>query len=173
MKGGNLMHTVKETANRLAKVETVEEISQKIAAAKGFIVAEYRGLTVADLKNLRVSAKKLGIEIKVYKNRLFKLAAQKAGYDLYEHLVGPNLFAFSNLEDNAAAKVLVKFAKENKLLVPKAGVFENNVIDAKGVAEVASLPNYEEALSILARSLIAPLQQLSLSLKLYSEKESE
>nr|WP_318027867.1 50S ribosomal protein L10 [Mycoplasmopsis bovis] len=95
------MHTIKETANRLAKIETVEEISQKISTAKGFVVAEYRGLTVADLKNLRVSAKKLGIEVKVYKNRLFKLAAKKAGYDLDEHLVGPNLFVFSNLEDNA------------------------------------------------------------------------
>ncbi|WP_429995289.1 50S ribosomal protein L10, partial [Mycoplasmopsis bovis] len=95
---------------RLAKIETVEEISQKISTAKGFVVAEYRGLTVTDLKNLRVSAKKLGIEVKVYKNRLFKLAAKKAGYDLDKHLVGPNLFVFSNLEDNAAAKVLVKFA---------------------------------------------------------------
>lgn len=54
----------------------------------------------------------------------------------------------------------------------KAGIFEGKVIDAKGVAEVAALPNYEEALGILARSLISPLQQLSLSLKLYSEKKA-
>ncbi|WP_211246883.1 50S ribosomal protein L10 [Mycoplasmopsis primatum] len=164
---------MKQSANRLVKVETVEEISKKIAAAKGFIVAEYRGLTVAELKSLRIEAKKAGIEIKVYKNRLFKLACQKVGYNLDEFLVGPNLFAFSNVDDNAAAKVLVKFAKDNKLLLPKAGVFENKVIDTKAVAEIATLPNYEEALTILARSLMSPLQQLSLSLKLFSEKESE
>ncbi|MBZ4195416.1 50S ribosomal protein L10 [Mycoplasma sp. CH-Wi4] len=164
---------MKPSKNRLAKIETVREISEKIQSSKGLIIAEYRGLTVAELKNLRVEAKKAGIEIKVYKNRLFKLAAREVGYDLDEHLVGPNLFAFSNLEDNAAAKVLVNFAKTNKLLLPKAGIFENQVIDTKTVAEVASLPNYEEALTILARSLMSPLQQLSLSLKLFSEKESQ
>ncbi|QSB07828.1 50S ribosomal protein L10 [Mycoplasma tauri] len=164
---------MKPSKNRLAKIETVREISEKIQSSKGLIIAEYRGLTVAELKNLRVEAKKAGIEIKVYKNRLFKLAAREVGYDLDEYLVGPNLFAFSNLEDNAAAKVLVNFAKTNKLLLPKAGIFENQVIDTKTVAEVASLPNYEEALTILARSLMSPLQQLSLSLKLFSEKESQ
>ncbi|WP_027334679.1 50S ribosomal protein L10 [Mycoplasmopsis felifaucium] len=166
-------NTVKESALKLAKRETVAEISAKLASAKSVILAEYRGLTVAELKQLRIVAKQAGVEIKVFKNRLFKLAAKQAGYDLDEHLVGPNLFAFSNLDDNAAAKVLVKFAKENKLLLPKAGIFENKVIDAKGVQEVATLPNYEEALAILARSLMAPLQQLSLSLNLLSEKEEQ
>lgn len=164
---------VKESTSKLAKKETVKEIAAKIEKAKSIVVAEYRGLTVADLKALRIEAKKAGIEIKVYKNRLFKLAANAAGYELDAHLVGPNLFAFSNLDDNAAAKVLVNFAKNNKLLIAKAGIFENNVIDAKGVQEVASLPNYEEALTILARSLMAPLQQLSLSLKMLSEKEEQ
>ncbi|MGV2392901.1 UNVERIFIED_CONTAM: 50S ribosomal protein L10 [Campylobacter lari] len=163
---------VKETAARLAKKETVKEISSKLANAKGLVVAEYRGLTVAELTKLRVLAKENGVEIKVYKNRIFKLAANEAGYaELDQHLVGPNLYAFSNLEDNAAAKVLNNFAKEHKMLVLKAGIFENKVIDAKGVHEVATLPNYEEALTILARSLMAPLQQLSLSLKMFSEKE--
>ncbi|WP_406617453.1 50S ribosomal protein L10 [Mycoplasmopsis adleri] len=169
------MHSkqVKESALKLAKKETVAEIKDKLASSKSLIIAEYRGLTVAELRKLRVLAKQAGVEIKVYKNRLFKIATDAAGYQLDEYLVGPNLFAFSNLEDNAAAKVLVKFAKDFKLLQPKAGIFENKVIDAKGVQEVATLPNYEEALTILARSLMAPLQQLSLSLKLFSEKEEQ
>ncbi|VEU75731.1 50s ribosomal protein L10 [Mycoplasmopsis maculosa] len=165
---------VKESANRLVKKETVVEIKEKLASAKGLVVAEYRGLSVAELTKLRVLAKENGVEIKVYKNRIFKLAAKEAGYEqLEEHLVGPNLYAFSNLEDNAAAKILSSFAKEHKALVFKAGIFENKVIDAKGVQEVATLPNYEEALTILARSLMAPLQQLSLSLKMFSEKEEQ
>lgn len=161
----------KESAFKLAKKEVVAEIEEKLKKSKALVIAEYAGLTVTELKELRVAAKKEGIDIKVYKNRLFKIAADKAGYDLSEYLIGPNLFAFSNLEDNAAAKVLVKFAKDNKILKPKAGLFENQVIDVKGVQEVATLPTYDEALTILARSLMSPLQQLSLSLKLLSEKE--
>lgn len=79
---------------------------------------------------------------------MFKLVVKKVGYDFDEYLVGFNLFVFSNLEDNVVVKVLVKFVKENKLLVFKVGVFENNVIDVKGVVEVVLLLNYEEVLLI-------------------------
>lgn len=164
----------KESKFKLAKKELSKEIASKLSKSKALVVAEYRGLTVQDLTQLRVEAKKVGIELVVLKNRIVKYALEGTGYEaLADHLVGPNIFAFSNEDELAAAKVLHKFAKTNKLLVLKAGIFEGKVIDAKGVAEVATLPNYEEALGILARSLIAPLQQLSLSLKLYSEKESE
>ncbi|TQC51617.1 50S ribosomal protein L10 [Mycoplasmopsis mucosicanis] len=163
----------KESNFKLMKKEQSKEIAKKIADAKALVVAEYRGLTVQELTNLRVEAKKAGVELVVYKNRIFKYALANTEFEsLGELLVGPNIYAFSNEDELSAAKVLSKFAKENKLLVLKAGIFEGKVIDAKGVAEVASLPNYEEALGILARSLISPLQQLSLSLKLYSEKES-
>lgn len=67
------------------------------------------------------------------------------------------MFVFSNLEDNVVVKVLVKFVKENKLLVFKVGVFENNVIDVKGVVEVVLLLNYEEVLLIFARLFIVLL----------------
>ncbi|UUD35557.1 50S ribosomal protein L10 [Mycoplasmopsis caviae] len=166
------MQKTHESAFRLAKMDTVKEIQSKLESSQALVIAEYRGLSVAELTALRQLAKKEGIDIKVYKNRLFKIAAKNQGInDLEQHLVGPNIFAFGTADALVATKVLVKFAKENKLLVPKAGIFEGKVIDAKGVAEVASLPNYEEALTILARSLMAPLQQLSLSLKLFSEKE--
>lgn len=163
----------KESNFKLMKKEQSKEIAKKIVDAKALVVAEYRGLTVQELTNLRVEAKKAGVELVVYKNRIFKYALANTEFEsLGELLVGPNIYAFSNEDELSAAKVLSKFAKENKLLVLKAGIFEGKVIDAKGVAEVAALPNYEEALGILARSLISPLQQLSLSLKLYSEKES-
>lgn len=161
-----------ESAFRLAKKDTVKEIQNKLESSQALVIAEYRGLSVAELTSLRQEAKKEGIDIKVYKNRLFKIAAKNHGINnLDQHLVGPNIFAFGTTDALIAAKVLVKFSKENKLLVPKAGIFEGKVIDAKGVQEVASLPNYEEALTILARSLMSPLQQLSLSLKMFSEKE--
>ncbi|MEE3928008.1 50S ribosomal protein L10 [Mycoplasmopsis ciconiae] len=163
-----------ESNFKLAKRQVVSEIKNKISAAQSLAFAEYRGLTVSQLAELRKMAKEHGVEIKVYKNRLFKIAANELHLgDLSDHLVGPNIFAFSNQDPMSAAKVLVKFAKENKLMVIKAGTYEGKVIDAKGVSEVASLPSYEESLAILGRSLLAPLQMLSLSLKLVSEGKTE
>lgn len=164
---------MKESSLKLAKKVTVSEITNKISSAKAIAFAEYRGLTVAQLKEMRVEAKKVGVELKVYKNRLFKLATDKLGYDLSSFLVGANIFAFSNDDNMSAAKLLVKFAKKHKeFLVLKAGTFEGKVVDTQELKKVAALPSYEEALTILARSLMAPLQQLSLGLKLVSEQKS-
>ncbi|KKB27040.1 LSU ribosomal protein L10p (P0) [Mycoplasmopsis meleagridis] len=166
------MHQPKESAFRLIKKETVQEINDKLKASKSLVVAEYRGLSVEDLTKLRILAKKINVEVKVFKNRLFKLAAKNNNFaELNEHLVGPNIFFFSKDDELSAFKLVSSFAKENKLLIAKAGIFENKVVNANGVIEIASLPNYEEALTILARSLMNPLQQLSLSLKLLSEKK--
>ncbi|MEA4162453.1 50S ribosomal protein L10 [Mycoplasma sp. 888] len=163
-----------ESKLKAAKKEVVLEIVDKIQNSKAVAFAEYRGLTVSELEEFRKEAKKLGVDIKVYKNRLFNLAAQQTGFaDLAEYLVGPNIFAFSNNDDMSAAKLLTKYAKTHKLLVVKAGTFEGKVINAAGVKEVATLPTYEEALGILARSMMAPLQQISLSLKLVSEGKTE
>ncbi len=152
---------------RLIKEKTVSEISNKITSSKALVVAKFIGLSVSDLENLRKEAKVKGVEIKVYKNRLFKLASNNNGLsELDQYLVGSSIFAFSNEEDMAAAKVLVEFSKKHKLLEIKAGTFEGKVIDAEGVKMVASLPTYEESLAILGRSLLAPLQQLSIGLKM-------
>lgn len=163
-----------ESKFKLAKREVVQEITAKIKNSQAIAFAEYRGLTVSELELFRNEASKLGLEVKVYKNRLFKLAAQATGFaDLDEYLVGPNIFVFSNQDGMSAAKLLASFAKKHKLMVIKAGTFEGKVINAQGVKDVATLPTYEEALTILARSMISPLQQLGLSLKMYSEGKSE
>ncbi|MFL1059848.1 50S ribosomal protein L10, partial [Mycoplasmopsis synoviae] len=73
---------MKESSLKLAKKVIVSVITNKISSAKAIAFAEYRGLTVAQLKEMRVEAKKVGVELKVYKNRLFKLATDKLGYDL-------------------------------------------------------------------------------------------
>ncbi|TDV22708.1 large subunit ribosomal protein L10 [Mycoplasmopsis mustelae] len=163
-----------ESKFKLAKKEVVLEITQKIQNSQAIAFAEYRGLTVVELEELRNDAVKLGLEVKVYKNRLFKLAAQNVGLsDLDEFLVGPNIFIFSNNDEMSAAKLATAFAKKHKLLVIKAGTFDGKVIDAQGVKEVATLPTYEEALAILARSMMSPLQQLGLSLKMFAESKTE
>ncbi|WP_322949771.1 50S ribosomal protein L10 [Mycoplasmopsis cynos] len=163
-----------ESKFKIAKREVVLEISQKIKNSQALAFAEYRGLTVAELEEFRSEAAKVGVDVKVYKNRLFKIAAANNGLaDLSEYLVGPNIFLFSENDGMAAAKLLSSFVKKHKIMVIKAGTYEGKVLDANGVKEVATLPTYEEALAILARSMMSPLQQLGLALKMYSEGKTE
>ncbi|MCU9933665.1 50S ribosomal protein L10 [Mycoplasmopsis felis] len=84
-----------ESKFKLAKREVVQEITAKIKNSQAIAFAEYRGLTVSELELFRNEASKLGLEVKVYKNRLFKLAAQATGFaDLDEYLVGPEHICF-------------------------------------------------------------------------------
>lgn len=154
------------TTNRRAKEEQIKEISAKISAAKSLVVAEYAGLTVKNLQALRKDLKAKGVELKVYKNRLFRVASNEAGYNLDESLIGPNIYAFGMEDDISPAKVLAKFAKKHEALKLKAGIYEGNVIDSTGVAEVATLPSLEEALTMLATSLLAPVNYIGKGLHL-------
>ncbi|PAF54606.1 50S ribosomal protein L10 [Mycoplasmopsis agassizii] len=159
-----------ESKNRLEKKAIVNEIKNKFNTIEGFYIAEYRGLSVAQMTDLRFKAQDLGVDIKVYKNRLVKQVTSKSYTDLDEYLVGPNIFVFAQENAIAGAKLLKSFAKDNPDLVIKAGIYENKVIDAQGVLDVAGLPTYEEALTILANSLLSPLKQVALSFKLLADE---
>lgn len=154
------------TTNRRAKEDQIKEISAKISAAKSLVVAEYAGLTVKNLQALRKDLKAKGVELKVYKNRLFRVASNEAGYNLDESLIGPNIYAFGMEDDISPAKVLAKFAKNHEALKLKAGIYEGSVIDSTGVAEIALLPSLEEALTMLATSLLAPVNYIGKGLHL-------
>ncbi|MBN0919218.1 50S ribosomal protein L10 [[Mycoplasma] gypis] len=150
---------------RDAKVLVVNEITEALKNSQALVVAKYQGLNVDQLQELRKEAKANGVSVKVYKNRLFKHAATALGYEeLNDHLVGANIYLFSNADDMQAAKVASNFAKKFQQLEVVAGIYENRVIDAQEVAVVASLPTYEEALMTLGSSLLAPLRQLSIGL---------
>ena len=158
-------------AQRQAKASQVKEISEKLAQSKSLVVADYAGLTVKQLQDLRAQLAEKGVEIKVYKNRLFKIAATEHGHEeINSELVGPNIYAFGMDDDIAPAKIMAAFAKDNEALELKAGIYEGNVIDADGVKEVATLPSYEEALTMLATSLLAPVNQIGKGLHLLVEE---
>ncbi|OYD26933.1 LSU ribosomal protein L10P [Mycoplasma testudineum] len=159
-----------ESKNRLEKKQIVNEIKNKMAAAQSVFLAEYRGLSVAQMSELRDKAIDMGVELKVFKNRLIKIAKSNKHSELDKYLTGPNIFVFSNENPVNGAKLLKEFAKDNKNLVIKAGIYEGAVVDQKGVLAVADLPSYEEALTMLASSLLGPLRQVSLSLKLIADE---
>ena len=149
-----------------AKQVTVSEIVAKAKDSSGLVVAEYRGLTVAELQQLRRALRAEGASMNVYKNSLVERASDELGYtDLKQILSGPNAIFFSK-EVNSAAKVLVKYAKRyGDNLNIKGGVFEGQFADKAKVKEVASMPNREGLLAMLLSCLQAPVRQFACTVK--------
>ncbi|MGY6172084.1 50S ribosomal protein L10 [Candidatus Mycoplasma pogonae] len=162
---------MKTSAPRKLKEAKVVEIKNALTAASGLVIAEYRGLKVSELENLRKELKSAGVKTKVYKNRLVKLAVADLNLEgLNEVLVGPNMFLFNGADDLAAAKIVAKFAKKHKEVVIKGGIYEAKFASASDVEKIATLPSYEEALTILATSLLAPVRQVAVGLNMLVEE---
>ena len=148
-----------------AKKETVAEIVSKAKASQTIVVAEYRGLTVSKLQELRRALRAENAGMFVYKNSLVEKACDELGYtDLKSYLSGPNAIFFSEDVSNGA-KVISKFAKKNEALVIKGGVVEGKVVDAAGIKEVATLPGREGLLSMFLSCLQAPVRQFACAVK--------
>lgn len=157
---------------RFEKKLIVKEIEESLKVANSFFVANYEGLTVEWLEELRNRLRGENAKVKVYKNRLMKLAAHKLGFEkISDSLHGSNIFIFSFSEENTVAKILHKFATQNHRFELKAGIWEKEIIGADEIVEVAKLPTFEEAIASLSFYLMFPLQQLGFSLKLVSERE--
>ncbi|MFW0107894.1 50S ribosomal protein L10 [Rothia sp. P6271] len=132
------------------KVSAVSELKARFERSNAVILTEYRGLTVAQLKQLR---RALGAETEyaVVKNTLAAIAAKEAGIDAFEgQLAGPSAIAFIDGEIIDAAKALRDFAKENPQLVVKSGYYEGEALDAAGVDKFASLESREVLLAKVA-----------------------
>ena len=149
-----------------AKQEIVSEIVTKAKASNGLVVAEYRGLTVAQIQALRRALAAEKASMNVYKNSLVERACDELGYgDLKQILAGPNAIFFS--EDlNGGAKVLAKYAKRyGDSLNIKGGIFEGKFADKKGVLDIAKLPSKEGMLAMLLSCLQAPVRQFACTVK--------
>jgi large subunit ribosomal protein L10 len=157
-----------------AKKEVVSEIASKLRESKSTIVVDYRGLTVAQVTELRKSLREAGVEFKVYKNTLTRRAAEEAELaGLNEYLTGPNAIAFSTEDVIAPAKVLNEFAKKNEALEIKAGVIEGNIASVEEVKALAELPSREGLLSMLLSVLQAPIRNLALAAKAVADQKEE
>jgi len=144
-----------------SKKGVVSEIQEKLQNSGSTVVAEYRGLSVAESMELRRALRAEGVEMKVYKNTLASIAADAAELsDLKQYLTGPNALAFAE-DETAAARVMAKFAKKHKALVLKGGVVEGKVVDENTIKELAGLPNREGMLSMLLSVLNAPVSSFA------------
>ena len=139
------------------KKAVVAEISEQVSKAQSIILAEYRGLEVGDMTQLRVQARKSGVYLRVFKNTLMRRAVDGTPFSgLANAMVGPLVFGIS-ADPVAAAKVLSDFAKANEKFVIKAGGMPNQVMDAKGIQVLATMPSREELLAKLLGTMQAPI----------------
>jgi large subunit ribosomal protein L10 len=142
------------------KQAMVSEVAAKLAGAQAVIVAEYRGLNVDRVTQLRVRARKSGLYLRVLKNTLARRAVQGTPFEkLTEQLSGPLMYGIAS-DPVAGAKVLSEFARENELFVIRGGAMPNAVMSAKDIKALALLPSRQELLAKLVATLQAPIARL-------------
>jgi len=142
------------------KQATVSEVSAKLGTAQAVIVAEYRGLDVGRVTQLRARARKSGMYLKVLKNTLARRAVKGTPFEkLAEQMSGPLMYGISD-DPVAGAKVFSDFAKENELFVIRGGAMPNAVMSAKEVRALAALPSREELIAKLLGTMQAPMTKL-------------
>jgi len=142
------------------KQAMVSEVSAELKGAQSVIVAEYRGLDVGRVTQLRAKARKSGLYLRVLKNTLARRAVQGTPFEkLTDQLVGPLMYGISK-DPVAGAKVLSEFAKDHEAFVIKAGAMPNTMMSAKDVKALALLPSREELLSKLLGTMQAPVAKL-------------
>jgi large subunit ribosomal protein L10 len=140
------------------KQALVAEVHAVAATAQSVIAAEYRGLTVAKLTELRAKARNSGVYLRVVKNTLARRAVAGTQFEcVAKSLKGPLVLAFSKDDPGAAARLVKAFAKDNDKLVTTLLSLGGSVLSSKDLDRVASLPTREQALSILAGTLKAPI----------------
>ena len=143
------------------KKALVTEVHEVAAAAQSVVAAEYRGLSVSQITNLRAQARKAGVYMRVVKNTLARKAVAGTTFEcIAAQLKGPLLLAFSKDDPGAAARVIKAFAKDHDKLVATLVSLGGQVLPPKAIDQVASLPTREQALALLLGVLMAPVTKL-------------
>jgi large subunit ribosomal protein L10 len=147
---------------RADKVAVVNEVRDRLETSDAAVLTEYRGLTVAELAELRRELTAAGGDYKIYKNTLVKLAIGDGPQaPIHDLLTGPTAIAFVQGDVSAVAKALREFNKGNPNLIVKGGMVGSSVLSAADFNVLADLPSRETLLAQFAGALSAPLQQLA------------
>ena len=142
------------------KKAVVAEVAAIAAEAQSAVAAEYRGLTVEEMTNLRATARESGVYLRVVKNSLACRAVEGTEFEcLKDGLSGPLILAFSQEDPGAAARLVKDFAKDHDALVPKMVAIGGELLEASEIGRLASLPTYEQGLGILMGVMKAPIEK--------------
>ena len=159
--------------NRSEKEAVISEVTGLAAQAQTLVMAEYRGITVADMIKLRSDARSKGVTLSVLKNTLARRAVAGSSFEVAANqMTGPLIYGFS-VDAVAAAKVVADFAKTNDKLVIRGGVYSGKALDANAVKQLASIPSKEVLLSQLCGLLKSPISRTAVVLGALATKKGE
>jgi len=157
-----------------SKKVVVDEVAQYAAKALSAVAAEYRGLTVVELTQLRISARETGVYLRVVKNSLAKRAIAGTEFEcMQEGLKGPLILAFSMEAPGAAARLINDFAKSNDKLIAKVIAFDGQSLDVSELSRLASLPTRDEGISLIMAVMKAPVGKLARTLAALRDQMQE
>ena len=157
--------------NRSEKQAVIDEVTGLAAKAQTLVMAEYRGITVADMTKLRSQARGLGVTLSVLKNTLARRAVAGSAFDIVsDQMTGPLIYGFS-VDAVAAAKVVAEFAKTNDKLVIRGGAFAGKTLDVNGVKQLASIPSKEVLLAQICGLLMSPISRTAVVLGALAAKK--
>ena len=157
--------------NRSEKEAVIQDVTSLAAKAQTLVMAEYRGITVADMTRLRNDARSKGVTLSVLKNTLARRAVAGSAFEvLGDQMTGPLIYGFS-LDAVGAAKVVADFAKTNDKLVIRGGAFAGKALDVAGVKQLANIPSKEVLLAQLCGLLMSPISRTAVVLGALAAKK--
>ena len=157
--------------NRSEKEAVITDVTSLAAKAQTLVIAEYRGITVADMTKLRNTARSNGVSLSVLKNTLARRAVAGSTFEVVsDQMTGPLIYGFSE-DAVAAAKVVAEFAKTNDKLVIRAGAYGGKVLDVNGVKQLASIPSKEVLLAQLLGLMQSPISRTARVLAALAEQK--
>lgn len=155
------------------KKTVVTEITTQLAKTTTMVVAEYRGVPVKDMTQLRAKARDQGVYIRVLKNTLVRRAVEGTSFsELSSEMTGPLIYSMSE-DAVAAAKVLHEFAKTQDKLVLKAGTYKGKLMNAEAVRALASIPAYKDLIAMLLGVMQAPVSGMARVLAAIADKKQQ
>ena len=159
--------------NRSEKEAVIAEVTSLATQAQTLVMAEYRGITVADMTKLRSQARSSGVTLSVLKNTLARRAVAGSRFEVVaDQMTGPLIYGFS-VDAVAAAKVVADFAKTNDKLVIRGGAISGKILDVNGVKQLANIPSKEVLLSQLCGLLMSPVSRTAVVLGALAAKKGE
>ena len=159
--------------NRSEKEAVIAEVTSLATQAQTLVMAEYRGITVADMTKLRSQARSSGVTLSVLKNTLARRAVAGSRFEVVaDQMTGPLIYGFS-VDAVAAAKVVADFAKTNDKLVIRGGAISGKVLNVNGVKQLANIPSKEVLLSQLCGLLMSPVSRTAVVLGALAAKKGE
>ena len=142
------------------KKAVVAEVADAANKALAAVAAEYRGLTVEEMTDLRAKAREGGVYLKVAKNTLVRRAVEGTEYEcMQDSLTGPLLFAFSMDDPGAAARLVKDYSKDHDKLIAKLVAVGGDLYDASELERLSNLPTYDQAIAMLMGVMKAPIEK--------------